>query len=160
DVDFTVNASSTDLTTAALGLTEGVTTSSTSLLDRIVAGGGASGTTALTIDVNGGTSGGGVTKTITVGTGAGQISTFAELNNELSVVGIGGGASGSIGTGTFSGTPPVNAPHLLLSHASGTTNTLALTVTDAGARTALGLGAARNVGQTGGFGSGASDLSR
>src|SRR5262249_35866738 len=89
-----------------------------------------------------------------------QISTFAELNNELSVVGIGGGASGSITGGTFAGNPAVNAPHLMLSHASGTTNTLGVTVTDTGLRTALGLGAARNVGQTGGIGNGVSNLSR
>ncbi len=65
DVDFSINASSTDATTTALGLTEGTNHNSTSLLDNI----GSSGTT-LTIAVNGGAN-----QQITFGTGAGQVST-------------------------------------------------------------------------------------
>jgi flagellin len=163
DVDFSVNTGGSTaqvLTDIGYGTPTGNAGVSTSLLDRVVAAGGTAGTSTLTIDVNGGSGGGGATKTITFGTGGGQISTFAELNNELSVVGVGGGASGAITGGAFAGNPAVNAPHLTLSHASGATNTLAISVTDTGTRTALGLGASRAVGQTGGIGAGVSDLSR
>jgi len=71
DVDFTIAANS------GAGLTNG-TYNSTSLLDNIVAAGGTSGSSTLAVTVNGGT-----TQTITFGTGAGQVSTQAELNAAL-----------------------------------------------------------------------------
>jgi hypothetical protein len=54
---------------SGVGLTNG-TYNSTSLLDNIVTAGGTSGTSTLTVAVNGGT-----TQTITFGTGAGKVST-------------------------------------------------------------------------------------
>jgi flagellin-like hook-associated protein FlgL len=154
DVDFTIAAAN-----ANSGLSNGAF-NSTSLLDNVVAGGGTAGASTLSIDVNGGTGGGGTTKTITFGTGAGQISTLADLKNELNVVGVGGGASGDVTVGAFAGTPPVNTGTITLGLAAGETNTLKLTTSDVGVRTAAGLGAARNIGQTGGIGNTATDLSR
>jgi flagellin-like hook-associated protein FlgL len=78
DVDFSINASSTDATTTALGLTEGTAHDSTSLLDNIVTAGGVAGTSALNVTVNGGTA-----QNIVFGTGAGQISTLSDLNTKL-----------------------------------------------------------------------------
>jgi flagellin len=154
DDSFSINAgSSTAATLTAIGLDAPSLVgsgTSTSLLDNIVAAGGSSGST-FTIDVNGGASAGGVTRTITFGAndGAGQVSTLADLKRELNVVGIGGGASGDVVGTTMS-----------LNNLSGAANTLGLTVSDVGVRAALGLGAARNVGQTGGLGAGAAALSR
>ncbi len=73
DVDFTIDASSTAATLTKLQLTSGATTNSTSLLDNI----GSSGQT-LTVQVNGGAN-----QVITFGTGAGQVSTLAELNTAI-----------------------------------------------------------------------------
>src|SRR5262245_16513238 len=71
DVDFITSANS------GSGIANG-TYNSTSLLDNIVAAGGVSGTSTLTVSANGGT-----TTTVTFGTGAGQVSTDAELNSAL-----------------------------------------------------------------------------
>ena len=124
--------------TANTGVTNG-TYNSTSLLDRVVAGGGVSGTSSLSVTVNGGSA-----QTITFGTAVGQVSTVADLNTSLQA--LTGGVSSSIAGTTLS-----------FSLAAGATNTLALGVTDAGVRTALGLGGARSAGQGGALGS---DLSR
>jgi flagellin-like hook-associated protein FlgL len=141
DVDFTINATSTNATTTALGLTEGNSYNSTSLLDRVVAAGGTAGDT-LAISVNGGTA---QTVTFTTAAGANNVSTIAEFNAWLQ--GLTGGASGTISGTTFTLTNP-----------AGNTNTLGLTVTGAtngvGIKTALGLTAARAAGQTGGLGTG------
>lgn len=127
--------------TANTGITNG-TYNSTSLLDRVVAGGGVSGTSALTFSVNGGAD-----QSITFGTGVGEVSTVADLNTALNA--LTGGISSSIAGTTFS-----------FSLAAGETNTVGVTVSDVGVRTALGLGSARSAGQGGGLGAGATDLSR
>lgn len=71
DIDFVIANNS------GAGLTD-ATYNSTSLLDRIVAAGGTAGSSTLTVTVNGGTD-----QQITFGTGAGQISTLAELDTAL-----------------------------------------------------------------------------
>jgi flagellin-like hook-associated protein FlgL len=118
DVDFSVNASSTDATTTALGLTEGAAVNSTSLLDNI----GSSGTT-LTIAVNGGSN-----QQITFGTGVGQVSTLAELNT---AVGTLSGVTGSASNSSFA----------LNVASSSTANSISITSSAAGLTTALGIGA-------------------
>jgi flagellin-like hook-associated protein FlgL len=118
DVDFSINASSTDATTAALGLTEGTAVNSTSLLDTI----GAAGTT-LTIAVNGGPN-----QVITFGTngGAGEVSTLAELNTKIGTLsGVTGGASDSAFT--------------LNVATSSSQNSITVTSSAAGLTTALGI---------------------
>jgi flagellin-like hook-associated protein FlgL len=116
DVDFSINASSTDLTSAALGLTEGTNHNSTSLLDTI----GSSGTT-LTIAVNGGSN-----QQITFGTGVGQVSTLAELNTAIGTL---TGVTGSASNTAFS-----------LNVATSTTqNSISITSSAAGLTTALGI---------------------
>src|SRR5262249_8556517 len=75
DTDFVVGANAAASNGA--GIATG-TYNSTSLLDNIVAAGGTAGTSSLTVAVNGGQ-----TQTITFGTGAGQVSTDAELNSTL-----------------------------------------------------------------------------
>jgi flagellin-like hook-associated protein FlgL len=117
DVDFSINASSTDLTTAALGLTEGTNHDSTSLLDNI----GAAGTT-LTIAVNGGGN-----QQITFGTGVGEISTLAELN---AAIGTLTGVTGSASDTAFA----------LNVAMSSTQNSISITSSAAGLTTALGIG--------------------
>jgi flagellin-like hook-associated protein FlgL len=120
DVDFTINASSTAQTLTDLGLTGGTAVNSTSLLDRIVAGGGTGGTSSLTIAVNAGTA-----QTITFGTAAGQVSTQAELNTALSnISGLTGSVSGTVSS--------------FVVGSSSTQNSLALTGSDAGVTTAIG----------------------
>lgn len=157
DMDFLINVGSSTVNLTAIGFTGGAgmtgSGTSTSLLDQIVAGGGTSGTSQLVIDVNGGA----YAKTITFGTGAGQISTLGELNTELTVNGIPGGASGSV---TLGGASPTITGALNLANLSGTDNSLGLTATDVGVRDALGFNVARGVGQTGGFGVAGTDLSR
>lgn len=116
DVDFSINASSTDLTSAALGLTEATNRNSTSLLDNI----GSSGTT-LTIAVNGGSN-----QQITFGTGGGQISTLAELNTAIGTL---TGVTGSASNSAFA-----------LNVASSTSqNSISITSSAAGLTTALGI---------------------
>ena len=117
DVDFSINASSTDATTTALGLTEGANHNSTSLLDTI----GASGTT-LTIAVNGGAS-----QQITFGTGGGQVSTLAELNTAIGTL---SGVTGSASNSSFA----------LNVASSSSQNSIAVTSSAAGLTTALGIG--------------------
>jgi flagellin len=113
DVDTVITANS------GAGLTNG-TYNSTSLLDRIVAAGGTSGSSTLNVAVNGGSN-----QTITFGTGVGQVSTIAELNTAL------GGLTGV--TATASGTS------LSFSVASSATqNSLTLTGST-GVTTALGV---------------------
>ncbi|MGE3147858.1 MAG: flagellin [Pseudorhodoplanes sp.] len=80
DTDFVIGAGAGNS-----GLTAN-TYNSTSLLDSIVAAGGSAGDT-LTVAVNGGAN-----QVITFGTGAGQVSTLAELNAKLGTL---SGATGS-----------------------------------------------------------------
>jgi hypothetical protein len=127
--------------TANTGITNG-TYNSTSLLDRVTAGGGVAGTSSISVTVNGGTA-----QDITFGTGVGEVSTVADLNTELQA--LTGGVSASIAGTTLS-----------FSLAAGATNTLGLSVSDTGVRTALGLGTARTAGQGGGLGTTVTDLSR
>jgi flagellin-like hook-associated protein FlgL len=113
DVDITISANT------GAGLTNG-SYNSTSLLDRVVAAGGTSGSSTLTVAVNGGSN-----QSITFGTGSGQVSTIEDLNTAL------GGLSGV--TASISGTS------LSFSVASSTTaNSLALTGST-GVTTALGI---------------------
>ncbi|CAL8971780.1 hypothetical protein RHODGE_RHODGE_03071 [Rhodoplanes serenus] len=73
DVDFSIAAGAT---TTALNLTAGAY-NSTSLMDRIIAGGGAEGD-VMTVAANGGAA-----QTITFGQGIGQVSTLAEFTLAL-----------------------------------------------------------------------------
>jgi flagellin len=79
-IDFVVSGSDAS---AALGLTSSAVTDSgtngvsTSLLDNLVAAGGAAGNT-LTIQVNGGAN-----QTVTFGTGTGQVQTLSDLTTQL-----------------------------------------------------------------------------
>ena len=99
------------------------TYNSTSLLDNLVTNGGAAGAT-LTVAVNGGAN-----QVITFGTGAGQISTLAELNSTVSgIAGLaaGSGVSGTTLTfniGSISSQNSIN----LTSSSSALTTTLGLT---------------------------------
>ena len=122
DVDFSINASTDDVTSAALGLTEGTAHNSTSLLDNLIANGGAPGDT-LTVKINGGTN-----QVITFGTGPGQISTLAELNTVISNftgLGAGSGANGSAVTFNVSSATAQNSL-LLTSSTAALTTTLGL----------------------------------
>jgi flagellin len=94
DVDFSINATSTDATTTALGLTEGTNHNSTSLLDNIVTAGGVAGTANMNVTVNGGTA-----QNIVFGTGVGQVSTLAELNTRLGTL---TGVTAGVSSGTVS----------------------------------------------------------
>jgi flagellin-like hook-associated protein FlgL len=117
DVDFSINASSDDVTSAALGLAEGVAHDSTSLLDNI----GASGYT-LNVAVNGGAN-----QVITFGTGVGEVSTLAELNAKIATL---TGVTGS-----------ANNAALNFNVATSTTqNSIALTSSNAALTAALGIG--------------------
>jgi len=117
DVDFSINATSDDVTTAALGLTEGTAHNSTSLLDNI----GASGYT-LNVAVNGGAN-----QLITFGTNVGDVSTLAELNAKI---------------GTLSGvTGSANNAAVNFNVATSTSqNSISLTSSNAALTTALGIG--------------------
>jgi flagellin-like hook-associated protein FlgL len=79
DTDISITASAVS---ASVGLTADASTNrsinSTSLLDNVVAAGGTAGTSALNVAVNGGAN-----QSIVFGTGAGQVSTLAELNTKL-----------------------------------------------------------------------------
>jgi flagellin-like hook-associated protein FlgL len=105
DVDFPVASGSTAATLTALGLTSGTAVTSSNMLDL---SSGLSGKT-LTVQANGGAS-----KTITFGTGGGEVSTAAELQTALSGTGVSASIDGS--------------NHLVLSVAStkGTQNSLTL----------------------------------
>jgi flagellin-like hook-associated protein FlgL len=117
DVDFSINISSDNAVTTALGLTEGTNHNSQSLLDNI----GAAGHT-LTIAVNGGAS-----QQITFGTGGGQVSTLAELNTAIGTLsGVTGSAS--------------NTALAFNVVTSATENSLTLTSSNAALTTALGIG--------------------
>jgi flagellin-like hook-associated protein FlgL len=120
DVDFSINASSDDVTSAALGLTEGAAHNSTSLLDNIGAG------ATLTIAVNGGAS-----NVITFGTGAGEVSTLAELQTKLN------GIAGITGTAT-------NTSFAVNVASSTSQNSLTVNASSAGLATALGLSSQSN----------------
>ncbi len=111
DIDFVVGAP-----TANTGLT-GATYNSTSLLDNI----GSSGQT-MTVKVNGGAN-----QIVTFGTGAGEVSTLAELNAKIAAL---SGVTGS-----------ANNAAVTLNVASTTSaqNSLQLTLSNAGLATALGL---------------------
>ncbi len=93
DVSITANQQSADV-----GLTADASTNrsvnSTSLLDRIVTAGGTAGTSALNVTVNGGSS-----QQIVFGTGAGQVSTLAELNTKLGTL---SGVTAGVSSGTVS----------------------------------------------------------
>ena len=111
DVDFVISANT------GAGLTNN-TYNSTSLLDNI----GASGYT-LTVAVNGGSN-----NTITFGTGAGQVSTLAELQSTLNTIsGLTGTASNSAVTFNVA--------------SSSSQNSISLTSSNAALTTALGIGA-------------------
>ncbi len=111
DIDFVVSAA-----TANTGLTN-ATYNSTSLLDNI----GSSGQTA-TIKVNGG-----VNQVVTFGTGAGEVSTLAELNTKIGTLsGVTGSASNTAVT-------------LNVASTTAAQNSLQLTLSNAGLATALGL---------------------
>jgi flagellin len=144
DVDFTVGNAADGTTTAAALTATGLTAqtgahNSTSLLDQVVANGGTSGTSTLTLSITGS-----VDKTVTFGTGGGEVSTIADLNSWLNTNGNTGAASGSISGTTFA-----------LSLAAGVGNSVGLTATDVGVTAALGLDAATadyNAGARGGMG--------
>jgi flagellin-like hook-associated protein FlgL len=118
DADFEItSAGNTGLTAA--------TYNSTSLLDNIVAAGGTAGTSTLTVAVNGGQ-----TQTVTFGTGAGEVSTDAELTAALSNV---SGLTASVsGTSTS-----------FVVGSSSVQNNLTLTAS-AGVTTALGISGSYN----------------
>ncbi len=109
DIDFVISANT------GAGLTNN-TYNSTSLLDNI----GSSGQT-LTVQVNGGAN-----QIVTFGTGAGQISTLAELNTTIS------GLTGVTGSAN-------NAAFTLNVASSSSQNSLVLTASNAGLATALGI---------------------
>jgi flagellin-like hook-associated protein FlgL len=119
DIDFVIGAGAGNS-----GLTAN-TYSSTSLLDRIVAAGGAAGTSTLVVSVNGSAD-----QSITFGTAAGQISTQAELNTALAGI---SGLTASV-NGTVSS---------FIVGASSVQNNLTLT-SSAGVNTALGIAASVN----------------
>jgi flagellin-like hook-associated protein FlgL len=123
DVDFSVNASSTDATTTALGLTEGTNHNSTSLLDNIVTAGGTAGTSALNVTVNGGSA-----QQIVFGTAVGQVSTLAELNTRLGTL-SGVTASASSTTASFSVASSTSQNSLQLSGAASVATALGVTFT-------------------------------
>lgn len=127
DVDFTVSGASTAATVAKLGgsIAVGAVFNSTSLLDRIVTAGGADGTSTMVVSVNGSTN-----QTITFGTGAGQVSTQAELNTVLSNI---SGLTASV-SGTLSN---------FVVGSSSSQNNLTLT-SSTGVNTALGIAASIN----------------
>jgi hypothetical protein len=143
DVDFSVNALTDNVTSAALGLTEGTAHNSTSLLDNLVTNGGTAGDT-LTVKINGGTN-----QVITFGTGPGQISTLAELNTVIS--NFTGLAAGSGANGTA----------VTFNVASSTAqNSLLLTPATAAVTTTLGLGGLTGITTQGTATVGAPDFTR
>ncbi len=90
DIDINANQQSADV-----GLTADASTNrsiaSVSLLDRIVTAGGVAGTANINVAVNGGAS-----QNIVFGTGAGEVSTIAELNAKLGTLsGVTATATGS-----------------------------------------------------------------
>jgi hypothetical protein len=95
DTDITITASAVS---AAIGLTTDASTSrdinSTSLLDRVVTAGGVAGTANFNVTVNGGSA-----QNIVIGTGAGQVSTLAELNAKLGTL---TGVTAGVSSGTVS----------------------------------------------------------
>ncbi len=116
DVDTVITANS------GAGLTN-ATYASTSLLDNIVAAGGAAGN-SLNVSVNGGTA-----QQITFGTGVGQISKLSELNTALA--GLTGVTASASGTG--------NRTIAFAVAGASTQTSLGLTTTNAATATALGL---------------------
>jgi hypothetical protein len=117
DVDFSIAAGTA---TTALNMTSG-SYNSTSLLDQVVAGGGAIGDT-MTVAANGGAA-----QTLTFGKGTGQISTIAEfttaLNNVSGVTASVTGSAFSIGVASGSSQTSLTI--------GGATNTLAAIGTSA-----------------------------
>jgi flagellin-like hook-associated protein FlgL len=128
DVDFSISASgsgSTAATMTAMGFNAaGVTATSTSLLDRVVANGGTLGMSNLILSVSGQTD-----KTVTFGNTGGQVSTIAELNTWLNS--NRGAATASIAGTTFS-----------MGLAASTGSAIGFNATDVGVTKALGLDAA------------------
>src|SRR6266545_4064518 len=114
DIDFVIGAGAGNS-----GLVAN-TYNSTSLLDRVVAGGGVAGTSTLQVAVNGG-----ATSTITFGTAAGQVSTQAELNTALTnIQNLTASVSGTVSS--------------FVVGSSSSQNSLSLTGSDAGLTTAIG----------------------
>jgi flagellin-like hook-associated protein FlgL len=114
DVDITISANT------GAGLTNGAY-ASTSLLDRVVAAGGTSGSSTLTVAVNGGSN-----QSITFGTGGGQVSTIAELNAALG--GLTGVTASISGTSlSFSVASSSTANSLTLTGSTGVTTALGIT---------------------------------
>ena len=113
----------TDFVTSAAGnvAVANGTYNSTSLLDNIVAAGGTSGTSTLTVAVNGGSN-----QTITFGTGGGQVSTIAELNTALG--GLTGVTATAVGTAlNFSVASSATQNSLTLTGSTGVTTALGVT---------------------------------
>ena len=143
DVDFSIKASTDDVTSTALGLVEGAAHNSTSLLDNLITNGGNAGDT-LTVKINGGAN-----QIITFGTGVGQVSTLAELNSII---------SGFSGLGAGSG---ANGTALTFNVSSSTSqNSLLLTPSVAAVTTTLGLGGLTGTTTQGTATVGAPDLTR
>jgi flagellin len=117
DVDFTIDATSTAATLTKLQLTSGAATNSTSLLDNI----GSSGQT-LSVSANGGAN-----QIITFGTGAGEVSTLAELNTKIGTL---TGVTGSASNSAFS---------LNVASTTSAQNSLVLSASNANLATALGI---------------------
>ena len=114
DIDFVVAGNT------GAGLTN-ATYNSTSLLDNIVTAGGTSGSSTLTVAVNGGAN-----QVITFGTGGGQVSTLAELNTALA--GLTGVTASATGTGNrtlaFSVASSSSQNSLSLTHSTGVASVL------------------------------------
>jgi flagellin-like hook-associated protein FlgL len=115
DIDFVISAASanTGLANAAYA--------STSLLDRVVAAGGAAGVSTLTAQANGGAN-----QIITFGTGAGQVSTLADL--DLALAGLQGVNADITGTAlTFTIAASTTQNSVTLTGTTGVTIALGIT---------------------------------
>ena len=129
--DFTVDVASTGATLNQLQLTSGQVGTSVSLFENMQAAGGTAGNT-LTITVNGGAA-----NVVTFGTGAGQVSTFNELQAAInSISGITASASSTGVTLTVASTSTVqNSLTIATSHASINSQTGLLNATTQGTAT-------------------------
>jgi flagellin-like hook-associated protein FlgL len=115
DIDFVVAGNT------GAGLTN-ATYNSTSILDQIVTAGGTSGSSTLTVAVNGGAN-----QVITFGTGGGQVSTLAELNTALGgLTGVTASVSGG-GALAFSVASSANPNSLTLTGSTGVPGGLNIT---------------------------------
>jgi flagellin-like hook-associated protein FlgL len=148
DADFVIKANAT---TAELNMTTSnvadKSVASTSLLDRLVTAGGASGNT-LTLDSTG--NGGAKTITFSAATGANNVSTVADLNNWLqnqggNISGASSGTTTTITTGAAAGKSlTVSTNNAAVKTALGLTS-VAANVTLSDGSTRGGLGASTSV---------------